>query len=70
MNEPLTCACCQGPLNPDDAELAPDGVPMRFLFHRDLAICWRIRKARAMAWHPSKSGLNDPAYTYEKEAVR
>jgi hypothetical protein len=68
--ETLTCATCGGPLKPADAAPAPDGMPARFLFHADLADCWRIRKARAMAWKPGKSGLNDPPYLVESLAPR
>lgn len=29
-------------------------------------IDWPARKARAMAWHPGKHGLNNPPYVYEE----
>jgi hypothetical protein len=70
MTTPLTCACRAGPLNPDDAAPAPDGVPARFFFHRDLATCWAVRKARALAWTPGENGLNNPVYVYEREALQ
>lgn len=70
MNDVLTCAVCAGPLKPEDAADAPDGVEERFFYHRDLADCWRIRHARAMAWKPTQNGLNNPTYLVEALAPR
>ena len=45
MPDTLYCACCNGPMRPDEAARAPEGMPPTLLYHADFRACVRIALA-------------------------
>ena len=41
----LYCACCNGPMRPDEAAPAPEGTPDTLLYHARFRDCVRIALA-------------------------
>ena len=52
----LHCACCNGPMRPDDAAPAPEGTPDTLLYHADFRACVRVALAHLAETTPAYLG--------------